>query len=141
MNIFFRILGTMAFAAVFFLNRLVAADGIADELALDPDGINVGSDWWKYLVMALGVILVVYLLIRLTLFVMRLIGVLICLAAGVVGGAFAQIFNASLETRLPDSIQRFTPVISGLAGFLLFFMIASLVMSIIRKPAEKAKEK
>ena len=129
-------------AGMMFLWTAVAlrAEGFADDLALDPEGVNIGADWWKYILMALAGIVIFYLAIRLTLYILRLIGVLVCIAVGAVGAYFAQLLNPRLEALMPEEVQRFTPFVSGLIGFLLCYAAGTLVMMMIRKPAAPLRE-
>ena len=113
------------------------AEGIADDLSLDPEGVNLNADWWKYILMALAGLAIVYLAIRLTLYILRLVSVLVCVAVGVVGAYFAQMLNPWLESFMPEGVQRFTPFVSGLIGFLLCYLVATSIMMLIRKPAAK----
>ena len=126
--------------AAFLLPALARADSLMEELALDPDGVNVGADWWKYILIALSGLLVVYLAIRLTLYILRLVGVLVCIAVGAAGAYFAQLLNPRLEAFMPESVQRFTPFVSGLIGFLVCYAVGTLIMMFIRKPAAPLRD-
>lgn len=116
------------------------AEGLADELALDPKGVNLSADWWKYILIALAGLAIVYLAIRLTLYILRLVGVLVCIAVGAVGAYFAQLLNPRLGAFMPESTQRFTPFVSGLIGFLLCYALGTLIMMLIRKPAAPMRD-
>ena len=127
-------------AAIPWTAAILRAEGFADELALDPEGVNLSADWWKYILIALAGIAIIYLAIRLTLFILRLVGVLVCIAVGAVGAYFAQLFNPRLEAFMPESAQRFTPIASGLIGFLLCYAVGTLVMLLNRKPAAPLRD-
>ncbi len=129
-----------AILASLWAATVLHAEGIADELALDPEGVNFSADWWKYILMALAGIVILYLAIRLTLYILRLVGVLVCIAVGAMGAYFAQLLNPRLEAFMPESVQRFTPFVSGLIGFLLCYIVATMVMMLIRKPAARLQE-
>jgi len=109
-------------------------------LSFNPEAINWGTDWWKLLIIAFSVLLLAYLCIRLALYVLRMIGVVVCLAVGVLGGYVAQIFNGALAERVPEEMGRFANVATGLAGFVICYGIAVLVMMLIRKPAQPMQQ-
>ncbi len=129
-----------AILASLWAATVLHAEGIADELALDPEGVNFSADWWKYILMALAGIAILYLAIRLTLYILRLVGVLVCIAVGAMGAYFAQLLNPCLGAFMPESVQRFTPFVSGLIGFLVCYAAGMLIMMLIRKPAAPLRD-
>lgn len=129
-----------AILASLWAATVLHAEGIADELALDPEGVNFSADWWKYILMALAGIVILYLAIRLTLYILRLVGVLVCIAVGAMGAYFAQLLNPRLEALMPESMQRFTPFVSGLIGFLICYAVGTFIMMLIRKPAAPLRD-
>lgn len=112
-----------------------------DTLNFNPESINWGADWWKLLIIAFSALLLAYLSIRLALYVLRMVGVLVCLAVGILGGYMAQMFNASLAARMPENIARFAPAATALAGFIICYGIAIIIMYMVRKPAQALEEK
>ena len=128
-------------SVICFLTSLpLLADGLAEELSLDTEKVNISADWWKYIIIALSALLVAYLAIRLTLYVCRLVSAIVCMAVGVLGAYFAQaVLNPWLADRMPGSVQQATPVVSGIIGFLCCFLVAAGIMALLRKPAEPSE--
>ena len=84
-----------------------------------------------------GPVLLLYLAVRLSLYIFKIIGAILCVACGVAGGYLAQtLLNPVMRARLPENAQYLAPVISGAAGFLLCYGIAAAVMMMVRKPAQ-----
>ena len=66
---------------------LTLANTFTDELAFQEGGINWGTDWWKLIIIAFCALLLVFLTIRLALYILRIVGVILCIVfAG--AGAF-----------------------------------------------------
>jgi len=118
-----------------------------ETLAFHSEGIDWHTDWWKVLIIAFAALLFVALLVRLTLYVLRIVGVFICVAVGAGGAWLAKgLFTEQLAQRLPPEASTYAPVACGLAGFLLCFGIAAFIMRMIRRtarpqPKPKAEEK
>ena len=56
------------------------------------------------------------------------------------GAYFAQLLNPRLEALMPESVQRFTPFVSGLIGFLVCYAVGTFIMMLIRKPAAPLRD-
>lgn len=101
-------------------------------------------DWWKWLLIAFSTLLLLYLAVRLSLYIFKIIGAILCVICGIAGGYFAQaLLNPWLLEHLPGNYARFAPVASGLAGFAVCYGLAALIMLVVRKPAQplpKSKE-
>ena len=120
-----------------FAQQSSRAQEIADVLSFHGDQIDWHTDWWRLLIIGFAGLLFLYLLIRLALYLFRLLGVLLCLAFGALG-AYIDIllFADRLAPHVPEEIRRFTPIAVGMLGFTLFFTIAAIIMRMIRKPAQ-----
>lgn len=121
-----------------------AQPGIIRTLAFNENGIDWHTDWWKLLIVGFASLLFLFLLVKLTLYILRMIGVFLCIAAGAAGAYVTQAFlTQPLASRMPESLQRFAPIAAGLIGFIFCYCISAFIMAIIRKPAQampKAKE-
>ena len=120
-----------------FAQQSSRAQEIADVLSFHGEQIDWHQDWWRLLIIGFAGLLFLYLLIRLALYLFRLLGVLLCLAFGAFG-AYIDIvlFTDRLAPHVPEQIRRFTPIAVGMLGFTLFFAIAALIMRMIRKPVQ-----
>lgn len=109
-------------------------NALNDAMALTGD---FRIDWWKWLLIGFAAVLLLYLAVRLSLYIFKIIGAILCVACGVAGGYLAQaLLNPVMRARLPENAQYLAPVISGAAGFLLCYGIAAAVMMMVRKPAQ-----
>lgn len=112
---------------------------MADFLSFHGETISWQQDWWKILVIAFAALLFIFLLVKLTLYILRMVGVLLCIAFGVVGAYISIVLlNAPLARQLPENAQRFAPVAAAIIGFLVCYLIGALVMAIVRRPAKPA---
>ncbi|MCQ2396946.1 MAG: hypothetical protein MJ106_04535 [Lentisphaeria bacterium] len=115
---------------------------IIENLAFQEEGIVWATDWWKIIIIAFSALLFLFLLIKLALYILRIIGVIICVAIGGVGGWLTQLlFSEKFAERLPERLQTFSPFIVGAIGFLICFGLAVAVMTMIRKPAQSLEKK
>lgn len=113
-----------------------------DWLSFSPDGFVWQNDWWKVLILALGALLVIYLTVRLGLYIARIIGVIICLLAACAGAYVGgQLLGPMLAEILPESCQRGAPFLAGIGVFVVIYAIGMLLMAMIRKPAKADREK
>lgn len=113
------------------------ANSFAEELAFGTGGINLSTDWWKLILIAFSALLFLFLLVRLALYIMRIVGVILCVTAGVGGGWLSRLFFTEiLAQRLPENLVSFAPVLACFGGFLICFGIAGGIMTLIRKPAQ-----
>ncbi|MBP5300127.1 MAG: hypothetical protein J6Y80_01860 [Victivallales bacterium] len=109
---------------------------INDTLAFQSENVDWHTDWWKVLIIAFAALLFLALLLRLALYVLRLLGVAVCVAVGSAGAWVAKgLFTEQLAQSLPPSAEPYAPVACALAGFLLCFGIAAFIMKCIRKTA------
>ena len=114
---------------------------INDTLAFQSESVDWHTDWWKVLIIAFATLLFLALLLKLALYVMRLLGVVICVSVGSAGGWVAKgLFSEQLAEQLPPSAGPYAPVACGLMGFLLCFGIAAFIMKCIRKTARPVPE-
>jgi glycopeptide antibiotics resistance protein len=112
---------------------------LTEALALTGD---YRLDWWKWLVIGFAALLLLYLVIRLSLYIFKIIGAIMCVACGVAGGYLAQaILNPVLAERLPENATHLAPIISGAIGFLVFYGLAATIVLLIRKPAQPLEKK
>ena len=121
----------------FLAQQSSRAQEIVDVLSFPGEQIDWHTDWWRLVIIGFAGLLFLYLLIRLALYLFRLLGVLLCLAFGALG-AYIDIllFADRLAPKVPEEVRRFTPIAVGMLGFTLFFGIAALVMKMIRKPVQ-----
>ena len=120
-----------------FAQQSSRAQEIADVLSFHGEQIDWHQDWWRLLIIGFAGLLFLYLLIRLALYLFRLLGVLLCLAFGALGAYIdVVLFTDRLAPHVPEQIRRFTPIAVGMLGFTLFFAIAALIMRMIRKPVQ-----
>ena len=120
---------------------------INETLAFQSEGVDWHTDWWKVLIIAFAALLFLALLLRLSLYIMRIIGVALCIAVGCAGGWIAKgLLSEVIAQNLPESAEPYAPLASGLIGFLVCFGIAALIMALIRRtarpqPKPKTEEK
>ncbi len=115
------------------------ASDIADTLAFQGDSFVWQTDWWKAIIIAFSALLFAFLLIKLSLCLLRLVGVLLCLAFGILGGYIGVIvLNSHIAGWLPENAQRFAPIGSAVCGFIVFYAVGAGIMSLVRKPAQPA---
>ncbi len=118
--------------------RELAGNGeeAARALEFSEEGFNWRRDWWKYMLLALGSLLVLYFGIRLTRMLYRLAVFALCVLAGLLGSFFLEpLLSPLLENRLPE---RLAEVISYrqlgyVAGFLACYLVASIVVGLLPK--------
>ncbi|MBR4674358.1 MAG: hypothetical protein IKP00_07835 [Victivallales bacterium] len=107
---------------------------IFKELEFSEEGFNWQKDWWKYLALAIGSLLVLYFGIRITKMILRLIVFLLCVGAGFLGAICLEpLLSPWLSPRMPEGLTRFmTSQHAGYAlGFLICYLVATLVISFI----------
>ncbi|MCQ2404346.1 MAG: hypothetical protein MJ202_11580 [Lentisphaeria bacterium] len=113
------------------------ANSFVEELAFGEDGIVLATDWWKLILIAFSALLFLFLLVRLALYIMRIVGVILCVAAGVAGGWLSKLlFAESLARRMPENGAPYASFLACVVGFLVCFAVAGGVMTMIRKPAQ-----
>lgn len=112
------------------------AEGFLQALSFSPDGIVWQTDWWKILIIAFATLLFLFLLVKLTAYVFRMVGVIVCLAVGAAGGYTAMIAGKEMvAAHLPENAVPAAPFIAAAAGFLLCYFLAATVISILRRTA------
>lgn len=118
------------------------ANTFAEGMAFQSDGIQWSVDWWKVLILAFGTLLLLFLSIRLALYILRLVGVILCLAFAAAGGVLAwRLLPPTMESLLPDALAPFATPLAAVAGFLVCFGIAASILHFIRMPARPIDEK
>lgn len=109
---------------------------ITETLSFSQDGVDWHTDWWKLLIIAFAVLLYVALLVKLSLYILRLVGVLICIVIGGLGAWTAKtMFTDFFAEWLPASMASYSPILSGLLGFLLCFGVSTFILTLIRRAA------
>ncbi|MGN0866633.1 MAG: hypothetical protein ACI4SG_03010 [Oligosphaeraceae bacterium] len=120
---------------------LLLANSLSDDLAFQPEGIQWSADWWKLLILAFALLLLVFLTLKLALYILRLVGVALCLAFAAAGAWFSwQMLAEPARSILPESLHPYAAPLAAFAGFLLCFGMAAGVMSLLRKPAQPPPE-
>ena len=119
---------------------------IFKELEFSEEGFNWHKDWWKYLALAIGSLLVLYYGLRITRMIFRLAIFLLCVAAGLLGAICLEpTLSPWLSPRMPEALTRYmTSHHLGYAiGFLVCYLLATLVISFIPRKMQggKAAEK
>ena len=107
---------------------------IFKELEFSEDGFNWQKDWWKYLALTIGSLLILYFGIRVTKMIFRLIIFLLCVGAGFLGAICLEpLLSPWLSPRMPEALTRFmTSQHAGYAlGFLICYLLATLIISFI----------
>ena len=126
------------------MNNQSAIENAGEEAAQEVSALNSALaltgdyrlDWWKWLLIGFAALLFLYLVIRLSLYIFKIIGAIMCVACGVAGGYLAQaVLNPLLAEHLPENVVHLSPFISGAIGFLLCYGIAAAIVLLIRKPA------
>ena len=110
------------------------AKQIFKELEFSEEGFNWQKDWWKYLALAIGSLLILYFGLRITKMVFRLIVFLLCVGAGFLGAICLEpLLSPWLSPRMPEGLTRFmTSQHAGYAlGFLICYLVATLIISFI----------
>lgn len=116
------------------------ANTVTEDLAFQEGGVDWTADWWKVIIIAFSALLFLFLCLRLALYILRIVGVILCVAAGVAGGWLAYaLLGSRLAELVGENLQPYAPFAAAFAGFLVTFAIAAGVMSWIRKPAQPAK--
>ena len=106
---------------------------------LDEKGFNWNRDWWKYVLMALSVVIVAYLTLKVTNMLFRTAIVMLCIALGLVGSLLltpvVTPFLASfLEGKLPDFLA---PIYIAYAlCFLVCYLIATAITNAVGRPGK-----
>lgn len=107
---------------------------IFKELEFSEDGFNWQKDWWKYLALAIGSLLILYFGLRITKMLLRLIVFLLCVGAGFLGAVCLEpLLSPWLSPRMPEGLTRFmTSQHVGYAlGFLICYLVATLIISLL----------
>lgn len=124
------------------MSAILFSGTIIEDLAFQEEGIVWATDWWKIIIIAFSALLFLFLLVKLALYILRIVGVILCVAVGGAGGWIAQLLLSEwLAERLPEDLQKYSPFLLGAAGFLLCFGFAAAVMTLIRKPAQPMEKK
>ena len=113
------------------------------ELEFSAEGFNWQKDWWRYLALAIGSLLVLYFGIRVTRMIFRLIVFLLCVAAGFLGAVCLEpLLSPWLSPRMPEALTRFmTSQHAGYAlGFLICYLVATLIISFIPRKMRGGRE-
>ena len=116
---------------------LTLANTFTDELAFQEGGINWGTDWWKLIIIAFCALLLVFLTIRLALYILRIVGVILCIVFAGVGAFLAwKLVPGHISGLLPESVAPYAPALAAFIAFIVCFALSAGVMMLIRKPAQ-----
>lgn len=116
---------------------LTLANTFTDELAFQEGGINWGTDWWKLIIIAFCALLLVFLTIRLALYILRIVGVILCIVFAGAGAFLAwKIVPEHISGLLPESVAPYAPALAAFIAFIACFALSAGVMMLIRKPAQ-----
>ncbi len=116
---------------------LTLANTFTDELAFQEGGINWGTDWWKLIIIAFCALLLVFLTIRLALYILRIVGVILCIVFAGAGAFLAwKIVPGHISGLLPESVAPYAPALAAFIAFIVCFALSAGVMMLIRKPAQ-----
>ncbi len=116
---------------------LTLANTFTDELAFQEGGINWGTDWWKLIVIAFCALLLVFLTIRLALYILRIVGVILCIVFAGAGAFLAwRLVPGHISGLLPESVAPYAPALAAFIAFIVCFALSAGVMMLIRKPAQ-----
>lgn len=116
---------------------LTLANTFTDELAFQEGGINWGTDWWKLIIIAFCALLLVFLTIRLALYILRIVGVILCIVFAGAGAFLAWKFvPGHISGLLPESVAPYAPALAAFIAFIVCFALSAGVMMLIRKPAQ-----
>lgn len=105
--------------------------------------VNWKRDWWKYMLMAVMGLTCLCLLAYLTRMLLQLLAVVGCIGAGMAGAIVAADGLGGMLTEwLPERlVARVEPrLLGGGAGFLVGYLVAVLLFSLLRKPAGNASK-
>ena len=108
-------------------------------LELDKEGFNWNRDWWKYVLMALSVVIVAYLTLKVTNMLFRTAIVMLCIAFGLVGSLLltpvVTPFMADfLEGKLPSFLA---PIYIAYAlCFLVCYLIVTAITNAVCRPGK-----
>ena len=108
----------------------------ARALEFSEEGFDWRRDWWKYMLLALGSLLVLYFGIRLTRMLYRLAVFAVCVLAGLLGSFFLEpLLSRFLENRLPERLAEVISYrqVGYVAGFLACYLVASIVVGLLPK--------
>ncbi len=111
-------------------------------LELDEEGFNFQRDWWKYLVMLVGGSLALFVLVRVTRLVVRLVLCIACLVVAFFGAvAFGPFIGSFLEPRLPEAALQFMSASNYgyVAAFLLCYAVALGIGGLLFRPLKNCK--
>ena len=116
---------------------LTLANTFTDELAFQEGGINWGTDWWKLIIIAFCALLLVFLTIRLALYLLRIVGVILCIVFAGAGAFLAwKLVPEHISGLLPESVAPYAPALAAFIAFIVCFALSAGVMMLIRKPAQ-----
>ena len=116
---------------------LTLANTFTDELAFQEGGINWGTDWWKLIIIAFCALLLVFLTIRLALYILRIVGVILCIVFAAAGAFLAwKLVPEHISGLLPESVAPYAPALAAFIAFIVCFALSAGVMMLIRKPAQ-----
>ena len=116
---------------------LTLANTFTDELAFQEGGINWGTDWWKLIIIAFCALLLVFLTIRLALYILRIVGVILCIVFAGAGAFLAwKLVPEHISGLLPESVAPYAPALAAFIAFIVCFALSAGVMMLIRKPAQ-----
>lgn len=116
---------------------LTLANTFTDELAFQEGGIDWGTDWWKLIIIAFCALLLVFLTIRLALYILRIVGVILCIVFAGAGAFLAwKIVPEHISGLLPESVAPYAPALAAFIAFIVCFALSAGVMMLIRKPAQ-----
>lgn len=116
---------------------LTLANTFTDELAFQEGGINWGTDWWKLIIIAFCALLLVFLTIRLALYILRIVGVILCIVFAGAGAFLAwKLAPGHISGLLPESVAPYAPALAAFIAFIVCFALSAGVMMLIRKPAQ-----
>ena len=112
-------------------------------LELDEKGFNWNRDWWKYVLMALSVVLIAYMTLKVTNMLFRTAIVMLCIAFGLVGSLLlSPLVTPWLANLLEGKLPAFlAPVyISYALCFLVCYLIATAITNAVGKPGKSKNE-
>ena len=112
-------------------------------LELDEEGFNWRKDWWKYVIMALSVILLAYLTLKVTNLLFRTVIVTLCIAFGLIGSLLASpVVTPLLESLLEGKLPAFLApsYISYALCFLVCYLLATAITNYIIKPGKRKND-
>ncbi|GEM_PF-5773625 len=117
------------------------ANTFTEELAFQEGTINWATDWWKCIIIGFSGLLFLFLCVKLALYILRIVGVVLCVAVGSAGAWVSKLLlSEKIAEYLPESAVPYAPVLASFLGFLVCFSVAVCVMMLIRKPAQPMKK-